>query len=168
MWRFGPKNPSSFCPKSAKFPAIPRECSGTLRENPGNRFSQFVLARFSQRTVVCDQGKCSDFPSSEASHKVKPRSHVAAELRAQYRPRLADGCGGRRWVCLSDVAVASGQQLVASSWLKTAILVAAAIICAVRTAREEDIMPASPRIVSKVADSIRLARMLWDRIIRNS
>ena len=51
---------------------------------------------------------------------------------------------------------------------KTAILVAAAIICAVRTAREEDIMPTSPRIVAKVADSIRLARMLWDRIVRNS
>ena len=73
-----------------------------------------------------------------------------------------------RWVRLSDAAVASSQQLAASSWLKTAILVAAAIICAVRTAREEDIMPTSPRIVSKVADSIRLARMLWDRIIRNS
>lgn len=51
---------------------------------------------------------------------------------------------------------------------KTAILVAAAIICAVRTAKEEHIMPTSPRIVSKVADSIRLARMLWDRIVRNS
>jgi hypothetical protein len=51
---------------------------------------------------------------------------------------------------------------------KTAILVAAAIICAVRTAKEENIMPTSPRIVSKVADSIRLARMLWDRIVRNS
>jgi len=51
---------------------------------------------------------------------------------------------------------------------KTAILVAAAIICAVRTAREENIMPTSPRIAGKVSDSIRLARMLWDRIVRNS
>ena len=51
---------------------------------------------------------------------------------------------------------------------KTAILVAAAIICAVRTAKEERILPTSPVVVSKVADSIRLARMLWDRIVRGS
>ena len=47
---------------------------------------------------------------------------------------------------------------------KKAILVAAAIICAVRTAREENIMPTSPRILSRVSDSILLARLLWDRI----
>jgi hypothetical protein len=47
---------------------------------------------------------------------------------------------------------------------KTAILVAAAIICAVRTAHEE-VRP-SPKIMSAVSDSIRLARMLWERISR--
>ena len=51
---------------------------------------------------------------------------------------------------------------------KTAILVAAAIICAVRTAKEEKILPTSPSVIAKVADSIRLARMLWDRIVRGS
>ena len=43
---------------------------------------------------------------------------------------------------------------------KKAILVAAAIICAVRTAREENIMPTSPRILSRVSDFILLARLL--------
>jgi hypothetical protein len=47
---------------------------------------------------------------------------------------------------------------------ETAILVAAAIICAVRTAKEDDIKPNSPRIISRASDSIRLARMLWERI----
>lgn len=47
---------------------------------------------------------------------------------------------------------------------KTAILVAAAIICAVRTAREEVKM--SPRILSAASESITLARLLWDKIAR--
>jgi len=47
---------------------------------------------------------------------------------------------------------------------KTAILVAAAIICAVRTARDEVKM--SPRILSAASESITLARLLWEKICR--
>jgi hypothetical protein len=49
---------------------------------------------------------------------------------------------------------------------KNALLIAASLIAAVRTAREEEIKPNSPRIVCKVDDSVRLAQMVLRRIER--
>jgi hypothetical protein len=37
------------------------------------------------------------------------------------------------------------------------LLIAASLIAAVRTAKEDNIMPTSPRIIARVQDSIRLA-----------
>ena len=48
---------------------------------------------------------------------------------------------------------------------KNALLIAASLIAAVRTAREEEIKPI-PRIVCKVDDSVRLAQMVLKRIER--
>jgi len=40
------------------------------------------------------------------------------------------------------------------------LLIAASLIAGVRTAKEDNIMPTSPRIIARVQDSIRLARMV--------
>jgi hypothetical protein len=45
------------------------------------------------------------------------------------------------------------------------LVIAAAIIAAVRLAREERIAN-TPRVVTAVSDSITLARMIFDRIVR--
>jgi hypothetical protein len=50
---------------------------------------------------------------------------------------------------------------------KNALLIAASLIAAVRTAREEEIKPNSPRIICKVDDSVRLAQMVLKRIERD-
>ena len=47
---------------------------------------------------------------------------------------------------------------------KNALLIAASLIAAVRTAREENIVPTMPRLVSKIGDSIRLARMVLKQL----
>jgi hypothetical protein len=47
---------------------------------------------------------------------------------------------------------------------KNALLIAASLIAAVRTAREEKILPTMPRIISRVDDSVRLAKMVMKRI----
>jgi hypothetical protein len=47
---------------------------------------------------------------------------------------------------------------------KLALLISASLIAAVRTAREE-IKP-SPKIISAVADSVRLARMVLEKVQR--
>jgi len=47
---------------------------------------------------------------------------------------------------------------------KNALLVAASLIAAVCTAPEEEIKERSPRIMCKVDDSVRLARMVLKRI----
>jgi hypothetical protein len=46
------------------------------------------------------------------------------------------------------------------------LVIAASIIAAVRLAREQDISRPSPRLASVVADSIGLARMILERIVR--
>ena len=48
---------------------------------------------------------------------------------------------------------------------KSALLIAASLIAAVRTAREEEIKP-NPRVICKVDDSVRLAKMVLKRIER--
>ena len=50
---------------------------------------------------------------------------------------------------------------------KNALLIAASLIAAVRTAREEEIK-ATPRVICKVDDSVRLAKMVLKRIERDS
>jgi hypothetical protein len=49
---------------------------------------------------------------------------------------------------------------------KLALLISASLIAAVRTAREE-IKP-SPRLISAVADSVRLAQMVLERVNKES
>lgn len=46
------------------------------------------------------------------------------------------------------------------------LVIAASIIAAVRLARDQDISRPSPRLASVVADSIGLARMILDKIVR--
>ena len=46
------------------------------------------------------------------------------------------------------------------------LVIAASIIAAVRLARESDISRPSPRLTSVVSDSIGLARMILERIVR--
>jgi hypothetical protein len=57
------------------------------------------------------------------------------------------------------------QRRVRDRYVST-LVIAAAIIAAVRLAREPDITRQSPRIVSAVADAVGLARTILERVIR--
>ena len=46
------------------------------------------------------------------------------------------------------------------------IVIAAAIIAAVRLARDENISRPSPRLMAVLADSVGLARMILERVLR--
>ena len=46
------------------------------------------------------------------------------------------------------------------------LLIAAAIIAAVRLAREENVTRPSPRLVSAVSDSVSLGQVILDRVLR--
>lgn len=46
------------------------------------------------------------------------------------------------------------------------LVIAASIIAAVRLAREQDISRPSPRLTAVVADSIGLARMILEKVLR--
>jgi hypothetical protein len=46
------------------------------------------------------------------------------------------------------------------------LVIAASIIAAVRLARDQDISRSSPRLTAVVADSVALARMILERVVR--
>ena len=46
------------------------------------------------------------------------------------------------------------------------LVIAASIIAAVRLARDQDISRPSPRLTSVISDSIGLARMIFERVVR--
>jgi hypothetical protein len=48
------------------------------------------------------------------------------------------------------------------------LVAAAAIIAAVRLAREPDITRPTPRLLSVVGDSVTLAKMILDRVVRGA
>ena len=50
--------------------------------------------------------------------------------------------------------------------MKSTLVIAAAIITAVRLARDQDISRPSPRITAVVNESVSLARMILDRVGR--
>jgi hypothetical protein len=49
---------------------------------------------------------------------------------------------------------------------KNALLIAASLIAAVRTAREEKILPTIPRLITRIDESVRLAEIMLKRIDR--
>ena len=51
--------------------------------------------------------------------------------------------------------------------MKSTLVIAAAIIAAVRLARDSDISRPSPRLTSVVSESVSLARMILDRVGRH-
>ncbi len=59
-----------------------------------------------------------------------------------------------------------GQDRRTQDRFASTIVIAAAIIAAVRLAREPDISRPSPRLTSVIADSVGLARMILERVAR--
>ena len=62
--------------------------------------------------------------------------------------------------------VAWAEQMQEQTRMKSTLVIAAAIIAAVRLARAPDISRPSPRLTAVVSDSVNLARMIWDRVGR--
>jgi hypothetical protein len=58
------------------------------------------------------------------------------------------------------------EQMQEQARMKSTLVIAAAIIAAVRLARDPDISRPSPRLTAVVADSVNLARMILDRVGR--
>ena len=46
------------------------------------------------------------------------------------------------------------------------VVIAAAVIAAVRLAREPDITRPTPRLVATISDSVSLAKMILDKVLR--
>ncbi len=60
--------------------------------------------------------------------------------------------------------VAWAEKMEEQARMKSTLVIAAAIIAAVRLARDPDISRASPRLTAVVSESVSLARMILDRV----
>ena len=58
------------------------------------------------------------------------------------------------------------QNMQEQTRMKSTLVIAAAIIAAVRLARDPDISRPSPRLAAVVSESVNLARMILDRVVR--
>ena len=58
------------------------------------------------------------------------------------------------------------EQMQEQTRMKSTLVIAAAIIAAVRLARDPDISRPSPRLAAVVSESVNLARMILDRVGR--
>jgi hypothetical protein len=58
------------------------------------------------------------------------------------------------------------EQMQEQTRMKSTVVIAAAIIAAVRLARDPDISCPSPRLTAVVSESVNLARMILDRVGR--
>jgi hypothetical protein len=63
-------------------------------------------------------------------------------------------------------AKAMGEQRRMTDRFASTLVIAASIIAAIRLARDQDISRPSPRLTSVVTDSIGLARMILEKIVR--
>lgn len=65
-------------------------------------------------------------------------------------------------------AIASKQQeRGAADRFASTVVIAAAIIAAVRLAREDNITSSSPRLMCAISDSVSLAKMILHRVVGN-
>jgi hypothetical protein len=62
--------------------------------------------------------------------------------------------------------VAWTEKMEEQARMKSTLVIAAAIIAAIRLARDADISRPSPRLTAVVSDSVNLARMILDRVGR--
>jgi hypothetical protein len=58
------------------------------------------------------------------------------------------------------------EQMQDQTRMRSTLVIAAAIIAAVRLARDPDISRPSPRLTAVVSESVNLARMILDRVSR--
>ena len=59
------------------------------------------------------------------------------------------------------------QNMLDEKRIKSTLVIAAAIIAAVRLARDPDISRPSPRLTAVVSESVNLAQMIFDRVGRH-
>ena len=107
---------------------------------------------------------------SSPEHSASPSLYLAQqaatdgpELTATSGPRLLAKLMGEMKRAIARERVAWAEQMQEQTRMKSTLVIAAAIIAAVRLARDPDISRPSPRLTAVVSDSVSLARMILDR-----
>jgi hypothetical protein len=72
----------------------------------------------------------------------------------------------KRAIAREERARAMEDQKRVTDRFTSTLVIAASIIAAIRLARDQDISRPSPRLASVIADSVGLARMILDRVVR--
>ena len=101
--------------------------------------------------------------------KLSAIGDLSGQPLVQTRPQtgaLSGALMGEMKRAIAREREAWAEQMQEQTRMKSTLVIAAAIIAAVRLARDPDISRPSPRLASVVSESVNLARMILDRVGR--
>ena len=99
--------------------------------------------------------------------KISAIRNLSRQPFVQTRPEAGAHCGalmGEMKRAIAREQKAWTEQMQEQARMKSTLVIAAAIIAAVRLARDPDISRPSSRLTAVVSESVNLARMILDRV----
>ena len=108
-------------------------------------------------------------PALRGEEELSPIGNLSRQALIQTQPQTGAISGalmGEMKRAIAREREAWAEQMQEQTRMKSTLVIAAAIIAAVRLARDPDISRPSPRLTAVISDSVNLARMILDRVGR--
>lgn len=108
-------------------------------------------------------------PALRREEKLSSNGSLSGQTLVQARPQAGAIYGavmGEMKRAIAREREAWAEKMQEQTRMRSTLVIAAAIIAAVRLARDPDISRPSPRLAAVVSESVNLARMILDRVGR--
>ena len=112
---------------------------------------------------------CRAVPTLRSKEKLSSIRDLSGQALVQTWPQsraISGALMGEMKRAIAREREAWAEQMQEQTRMKSTLVIAAAIIAAVRLARDPDISRPSPRLTAVVSESVSLARMILDRVGR--
>ena len=112
---------------------------------------------------------CRAVSALRREEKLSSIRNLSGQTLVQAWPQIGAICGavmGEMKRAIAREQEAWAEKVQEQTRMKSTLVIAAAIIAAVRLARDPDISRPSPRLTAVVSESVNLARMILDRVGR--
>jgi hypothetical protein len=148
-------------------PRVQPTANSTLRlYNPLQKLRREYSGTDRNRARFLDYRKA---PALRKEEKLSSIRDLSGQTLVQTWPQAGAICGalmGEMKRAIAREREAWAEQTQEQTRMKSTLVIAAAIIAAVRLARDPDISRPSPRLTAVVNESVSLARMILDRVGR--
>ena len=110
---------------------------------------------------------CGSVSALQGEEELSSIRNLSGQTLVQAWPQTGAICGalmGEMKRAIAREREAWAEKVQEQTRMKSTLVIAAAIIAAVRLARDTDISRPSPRLATVVSESVSLARMILDRV----